>query len=930
MYFGNGEDTTRSDRLIFDKDSVLFQLIKLDRQQNDTIRLQILEHYGEVKESKSCYEKEQTKQTAPFIDTFYYSEQNLDLIDHGQEPTLQQHFIQLQNIDTLTDILQRIKKSRQHLSSKSNKSRKRRHFVNGQSTSHLIVHVYKPDEPTPYASIVDMASPKPLIKDTTNMASPKPPQEWRDVFFEKGEYFDLSNLIKKVDKALEYIANGTNFKSAKEDLKSERIKHLYKNDGVFQDMIHGGNTDGNEDPYDTADEGDGTGFDPGEDSDAYSDDGNGTEPGTAVGETGTPSNGVATNVSGFGKLPTPAERLEEERLEKEVAEYSDSDSDSLDGDTAEKEENETGKKNAPAVGQTLESSEVEVVIEKIKKHEEVETIEQLIARLANADITNEDRPATRELLLSKLAEIQTKNTVELGKMEAEAGKQSEEIKKLEMDIEQLQKQVVRTNTGAEAARETIVHKTKELKQLQEEKTFREGVITKLEARISYMDELMLIAEEHLSMTRDKLGEAEGVIVDYKKNLDAANGKSIALRQELERLRGNNDGKLAFENTERFKAFDELLREIKIDDIEERTIKGGAFKNNGDDLWLFDQDKDHALFRNDAKNFQLIQIYLLKKTIDNFLLKPKIPVDVYNTIFRAHLYNKLIKKVNEVLQSLDIKFATIPLKFPTIPGFVSEDLTRIGDDPIDKLKNSRAFKEWKKPAPLKFNDEDNKVITRLNNRFIASGNALVTYKNMRDKHMDKVFCPIFHSSKYISNTYKTVGKFIRFVNGTADSMNIFDNTKQKDGDEIDKKMLLDLKLDNSYDYITKGSVVFVKFDGGLALTHFLKNGEQNGAGNIDFALSPRSIERIQNVSYYNIVKTIRWRYYLHQKKNDESVETTIFIDYLFTLIACIFILASGNDKLAYGTFADQVLSMVMYYEFNNDPTALLLPYYLPFT
>ena len=91
----------------------------------------------------------------------------------------------------------------------------------------------------------------------------------------------------------------------------------------------------------------------------------------------------------------------------------------------------------------------------------------------------------------------------------------------------------------------------------------------------------------------------------------------------------------------------------------------------------------------------------------------------------------------------------------------------------------------------------------------------------------------------------------------------------------------------------------------------------------------TVRRVQNVIYYNIIKTVRWRYYANKKKSKEPIELTMFKDYLLTLIVCIFLLGSGQDKLAYGTFVDQILSMGLCYEFQ-DLTAILLPYYLPFT
>ena len=98
-------------------------------------------------------------------------------------------------------------------------------------------------------------------------------------------------------------------------------------------------------------------------------------------------------------------------------------------------------------------------------------------------------------------------------------------------------------------------------------------------------------------------------------------------------------------------------------------------------------------------------------------------------------------------------------------------------------------------------------------------------------------------------------------------------------------------------------------------------------NYDYNLSSRSIDRLQNVGIFNIVKFLRLGYY-NNSSEKETIESLIFKDYLITIIISIVLHSLRLNKLSIGVLVDQILSMGMYYKYKNEKF-LLLPYYLPF-
>ena len=100
----------------------------------------------------------------------------------------------------------------------------------------------------------------------------------------------------------------------------------------------------------------------------------------------------------------------------------------------------------------------------------------------------------------------------------------------------------------------------------------------------------------------------------------------------------------------------------------------------------------------------------------------------------------------------------------------------------------------------------------------------------------------------------------------------------------------------------------------------------GGKYIDLKLSEKQIGTLENVGFYNAIKFLRYKYLT--KESDLDLEIRLYADFLFTTILSVFLQAFRKDKLAIGSFVDQICSMALYWRYKN-PKVLLLPYYVIF-
>ena len=456
----------------------------------------------------------------------------------------------------------------------------------------------------------------------------------------------------------------------------------------------------------------------------------------------------------------------------------------------------------------------------------------------------------------------------------------------------------------------------------------------------------------------------------KKALDSKREKIKSLQIELEdkettnsdlqdlvnKYRWNEDGKLLFSEDEKF---DKLLKNMSVEDVNEIEFEGLIKPSAGQENSTWDFNNEYKVFEEDENNFTLVGLIVLKRIIEKFRLKGTSmlrSMDAYDVVFRAYLYNRFVNKINDILKEINRKHSSVPLlQFQKIKIFTDENQAKsFAADDIGKLP----LRDLKTPPVEGFVDDDfenvlESAIKRYGRRLesdmkqnrLGDSYEMRAYQIMREEFIDKQFCPLFHSSKYIFETGKTIDDFIKFMKD--------DSARKKDQkfDIVEMKILEALLLTKGFN---KNNCIVVELKDeeeeffeveqqyqpvrpvprmlkslwGLGSRGVQKKTRRKGGG-LPVKFSGGTVRRVQNVIYYNIIKTVRWRYYANKKKSKEPIELTMFKDYLLTLIVCIFLLGSGQDKLAYGTFVDQILSMGLCYEFQ-DLTAILLPYYLPFT
>ena len=1023
MYFGNGEGST--DKLIFGSDSVLFNLVKIVIKNNDPIRVQIIEHYGEDREQDCYTEEKRTQKDKPIIDSFYYTDENLNIISDNN--TKKGKYLKLDkgqvgriftDFGAFETFIGKIKEARRNLKSHSGENRIRRHVINEQSRSHLIVHLFNPGENVPYATIMDIAKsePKePIIEGATNGTRDNPvfvkeeiiKNNWRNLFFEseKQNYKDLSGLIEKVKKAIKFIGDKKNFNTAKKDLNNEPISHLYRNDNdTFKDLIHGGSGgDAGDDEFedlgtpetflrdaeagflrDTEAEAAQQATDPPKtgfigrakrylkgDSKKTIDDFGDSESESeseseAKSESTTEPPKPAEEADNIAAVQSENHRLVNQVLKQERTIRELKDTKMIDDSNLENALMSQDEQHAKIQDMETKLNEAERKAKEAKNENEVlksklkENNQTIVLR--NADIKRAES-VNQSLLADKTSLEKNKEVLEkeVNKKRMEIDKKSDKIKENEQQITDLDRQLKERNDMNKAQKAELETEKRNLQEsnrtindekvkMEEANEINKNRIVTLETNLTELNNQIEEKEEYLKeanksletvtalynvnaselqkatkkheSAQNHIKESKQQITNLKNDIEEWTKRTEELQEENKILRGNT-GSLAFEDS--FREFFDIIKfegPLHTDKPLENTFR------RDDDLWLFNED-EYKHFKNDKQNYQLIELHKLRNEIEKFELKPGWVSDtlkplnrnVYNVIFRAYLFNKLIKKINQFLEDQQLK-----IQFNPIKSFDKAEFIRSGKLSIPKLANSPLFTNWKKPDQMIFSGEQEDFLEIWKKNFkkekLKSPYEIRGYENMRNDFMDKVFCPVFHSAKYINRTYPIIDKFIKHINGDI-TIDV-----KKLNDKIELKIVEDLKIDFSADK-NFTTIVHVKFNGGRKFgggAHAMRGGSRY----MNFKLSSRSVERIQNVSYYNIVKTIRWRYYLSRKKTEDSIEVTIFKDYLFTLIACVFLLAAGNDKLAYGTFIDQLLSIGLFYEFDQDLTALLLPYYLPFT
>ena len=102
--------------------------------------------------------------------------------------------------------------------------------------------------------------------------------------------------------------------------------------------------------------------------------------------------------------------------------------------------------------------------------------------------------------------------------------------------------------------------------------------------------------------------------------------------------------------------------------------------------------------------------------------------------------------------------------------------------------------------------------------------------------------------------------------------------------------------------------------------------QKGSGSPQIALSKRSVESLQRLGMFNLVKAIRYKYY--EQNRSKFQHDVLLTDRIATLALTIVLLALTEDAVALGVMFDQIVCTSLL-NYKNDRKMLLLPVYLPF-
>ena len=102
--------------------------------------------------------------------------------------------------------------------------------------------------------------------------------------------------------------------------------------------------------------------------------------------------------------------------------------------------------------------------------------------------------------------------------------------------------------------------------------------------------------------------------------------------------------------------------------------------------------------------------------------------------------------------------------------------------------------------------------------------------------------------------------------------------------------------------------------------------QRGSGSPQIALSKRSVESLQRLGMFNLVKAIRYKYY--EQNRSKFQHDVLLTDRIATLALTIVLLALTEDAVALGVMFDQIVCTSLL-NYKKDRKMLLLPVYLPF-
>ena len=287
-------------------------------------------------------------------------------------------------------------------------------------------------------------------------------------------------------------------------------------------------------------------------------------------------------------------------------------------------------------------------------------------------------------------------------------------------------------------------------------------------------------------------------------------------------------------------------------------------------------------------------------------------DFINKFIYSHKYavHKSMTSLNEALLNINEQI------IDNMANHV-EQLTSIIKDQNDRKYNDTSTHDISK---VLMTQRTTNIKNRFKNIYKANNGIYSNIVNYiiftLQPRYDKIL-KVHNLSKSIKNTSLTIDKLNKSLNKIKkerDTTYQLIVTKLKDNlsESIDK---LNEALTNIKTQITNKTNP--KQEGGYTIENSY----------IDYTITDSTQMRINNLIFYNIIKFIRYKYYI-KKSNDMNIYSVIFKDYFITLILSIFLFILKMEKLSFGIIIDQLLSIGAFYKYK-DHNYLLLPYYIAF-
>ncbi len=393
-------------------------------------------------------------------------------------------------------------------------------------------------------------------------------------------------------------------------------------------------------------------------------------------------------------------------------------------------------------------------------------------------------------------------------------------------------------------------------------------------------------------------------------------------------------------------------------LEETDIVNESIKANQWKEVIDKNEKFTEFFVHDEHVVHYIHAFSLVEQLLNVKFKPR---NQRQEVFHAHvrILNKIIEKVNKLEE------ITLPLVDPIHSDW--DENRKLNQDNFIKHSSYRDYVSQKiKQFDIHKILKDGLAHKALNEELRNKLPHFITYLKTRlhpgDERIDSKFdmfkkdiirryhTPLEQQGNYINRSIKQFQEFSlgvskkqlaknndfskvlgineSSVNKSEVKLVIFTCIKHEDYEDETKKDALDQSIKRSLEFAhCVNPLKSVEKDYHVCLQESVTDIQKAGRGSPQIALSKRSVESLQRLGMFNLVKAIRYKYY-EQNRSKFQHDIVLLTDRIATLALTIVLLTLTEDAVALGVMFDQIVCTSLL-NYNNDRKMLLLPVYLPF-